>query len=421
MYKLKQLPVVIFAAVLSVLHSLRYRLALRSLIPIAGAAAGTVEGQRGTDNIGANVLEVDYEDSVAELEPSSAPLTLLTNKLDKTQCDQPKYNWFEDQLDIRFDQVNNGAGYNSAATSIVVDNGAYWQADDLIYVPRTGETLRIITVVATNTLTVVRGVGSTAAALVDNDELINTSSAAQQGALDKPAKSSIPTEVFNYTQIFRRPIDITGTARSSKNRIKPADWYRQLNKKGIEHAKDMEYQAMFGHPSKDTSGSQPRTTTGGFLHYATQNVTDVGGTMTEAEFFAALSPMFRYGSKVKAAFAARVPVDILHTFPRSKLFIDQSEKTFGIEVTEVVTPHGTVKFMTHWLLEGQEFSKHIWLVDLANVGSRYLHGDDGSRDTKVRQEIQPPGQDGRKDEYMTECGYEFRQPLTHGRIINITG
>jgi uncharacterized protein DUF5309 len=399
----------------------RWRLRAAGLPAIAGGAAGTISGQRGTGNVLSDVLEVEFANSVAELEPNAAPLTRLTAAMNKDKTVNPKFTWFEDTLDVRFDTINHGGGYLSTDTSIVVATGTQWQADDLIYVPRTGEVLRI-TNVATNTLTVVRGVGSTAAALVDTDPLINIGSAAMEGALDKAAASSNPSEVFNYTQIFRRPVDMTGTMQSTANRTSPHDWYRQLNKKGVEHAKDIEYAAMFGHPSLDTSGAQPRRTTGGFIHYCTQNATDVGGTMTEAEFFSAISPIFRYDpGSPRAAFAARVPVDVLHTFPRSKLFIQQSEQTFGIKVVQVVTPHGNVNFMTHWLLEGTIYSGQIWIVDLANIGYRYLHGDNGPRDTKVRQNIQAPGADGRKDEYLTECGFSFKLPLTHGRITNITG
>jgi len=87
---------------------------------------------------------------------------------------------------------------------------------------------------------------------------------------------------------------------------------------------------------------------------------------------------------------------------------------------QIVSPHGNLNLVTHWLLEGTVFANQIWVADLANVGYRYLHGDNGSRDTKVRQEIQAPGADSRKDEYLTECGFKFAQPLTHGKLINIT-
>jgi hypothetical protein len=48
-----------------------------------------------------------------------------------------------------------------------------------------------------------------------------------------------------------------------------------------------------------TAGSNPRRTTGGVFHFVATNKTDVGGTMTEAEFFGAFSAAFRYGASTK--------------------------------------------------------------------------------------------------------------------------
>jgi len=387
-----------------------------SYVPVAGAV--DVTGQRSTGNIQANVLEPDFANMIAELEPSKDPLTVLTRRLNKDSCINPKFTWFEDKLKTRFDTVSGA--WSSTATSINVNAGGLWAPDDLAYVTRTGEVFRVVTV-TTNTLSsVVRGVGSTAAALVDTDEIINIGSAAQEGALDKAATTNNPSEVFNYTQIFRRPVDETATARSTANRTSPNDWARQLNHEGIEHYKDIEYAALFGRPSLNTSGTNPVRTTGGFANYATQNSTDVGGQMTEQEFFDGLRPIFRYGSGTKLAMCAAKPVDIINAYPRAKLQIVQGEETFGLRIMQIVSPHGNLNLVTHWLLEGTVFANQIWVADLANVGYRYLHGDNGSRDTKVRQEIQAPGADSRKDEYLTECGFKFAQPLTHGKLINIT-
>jgi hypothetical protein len=399
-------------------ESLGAKLYARTLyLPIAGA--DVVEGARGTGNIGTNILETDFANKVLELEPDAAPLTVLSARLDKQKAINPKFTWFEDVLDVRFDAIDEGAGYDDNDTVLTVDNGGYFHADDLVYITRTGEIVRVSSVDGDD-LTVVRGVGAGAAAIVDNDELIVLNSAAEEGALDKPARSGNPTEVFNYTQIFRDPVEITGTAESSASRISPNEWNRILHKKGIEHMKNIEYAALFGRPSVSTAGTHPRRTTGGFNYYATQNVTDVGGAMTEAEFFAAFRAPFRYGSRTKLAMAATVPVDVLSGFARSKLQVEQGENTFGLKITQVISPHGVVNFVTHWLLEGAVHGKEIWIVDMDNVGYRYLHGDDGSRDTKIRHEIQSPGADTRKDEYLTECGFVFGQPLTHGKIKNIT-
>jgi hypothetical protein len=199
------------------------RLRLKGLGLPAIAGSDTVTGARGTGNIAADVQTTDFSKSILELDPNVAPFLVLTKNLgrrDDQVAVAPKYTWFEDEDRPRSDLVNNGAGYAAGATVITVDNGPYHMADDLLYVGRTGELMRVVSV-ATNDLTVVRGIGSTAAALVDNDELIRTGSAAQEGALDKAARSNNPTEQFNYTQIFRFPMEETETAISTANRVTP--------------------------------------------------------------------------------------------------------------------------------------------------------------------------------------------------------
>lgn len=390
-------------------------------VPFAGA--DDVEGARGTGNTGANTLEPDYEANVAELEPNANPLLQLSKRMNKENCIQYKFSWFEKNPAARFDAINNGAGYTSGNTALVVDNGAQWHPDDVIKVTRTGENMRVVSI-ATNTVTVVRGIGSTAAALLDNDELLAIGSAAQQGALSKPAHSNNLTEVFNYTQIFRRPVESTGTRMSSKDRTTPADWDRVLNEEGREYAKDIEYAAMFGHPAVDLTGAQPRSFTGGFEHYATQNVSDVGGTMTEAELFASLRAPFRYSiGSTKLALAAMLPVDIVNAYPRGKLELIQADndKTYGLELQQLVTPHGRLNFVTHPLMEGGVYANQIWVVDVPSIGYRYLHGSNGSRETGVRENIQARDADGRKDEYLGEVGFVIKNPLKHGRVVNITG
>jgi hypothetical protein len=76
--------------------------------------------------------------------------------LGKRAAVNPEYSWQQDDLEPRFDAINNGAGYSNSATSLVVDNGAYFAQHYLVKVTRTGEVIRV-TAVSSNTLTVVRG------------------------------------------------------------------------------------------------------------------------------------------------------------------------------------------------------------------------------------------------------------------------
>jgi hypothetical protein len=384
-------------------------------------APGTlVTGQRGTANISADQRRIDMASKILLLEPDSAPLTVISKNLSSRPTVNSQFKWQEDEGDPRFDAINNGAGYAAGITALVVDNAAYFEVQQIVYVPRTGENMRVTAVdTGTNTLTVVRGVGSTAAALVDNDPLLIASTAQPEGDASRAARTRNPSTIYNYTQIFRSPWDATETERHSEFETGD-DWDHQAMKKGIEHKKSIEYALMTGSPSEDTTSGQARRTTGGFKHYATQNKTDAGGALTELELFTALRPAFRYGSKEKWALASALAVDVLNTFPRGKLEVQQNERTFGVRVMQYVSPHGTINLVTHYLLEGATLGGEIWIIDTDALAWRYLKNKRGSRDTHIRKEIQANDVDGRKDEYLTEGGLEFGQPQRHGIIYGIT-
>src|SRR4051794_30478524 len=162
-----------------------------------------IAGQRNTLNIDQNQRRIDIGNRIALLEPESTPLTALLNRIGSERAISPKFQALEDELAARFDAVNGTTG---TGTSVVVDNGGYFNVEDLVLVTRTGEMMRV-TAISTNTLTVTRGVGSSTVALANDDELYILSSAAMEGDVSKQARSETPTVVTNYTQIFRDPFD----------------------------------------------------------------------------------------------------------------------------------------------------------------------------------------------------------------------
>jgi hypothetical protein len=85
-------------------------------------------------------------ETVLELEPNSYPLTVLSNRLSSKKTSNPEFSWQQDQLRVRFDQINKAAGYTSSDTALVVDTPALYQQYDLMKVPRTNESMRVVSV-----------------------------------------------------------------------------------------------------------------------------------------------------------------------------------------------------------------------------------------------------------------------------------
>lgn len=384
-----------------------------------------ITGARGTGNIGQSQRKIDMQAEILMLEPEVAPLTVLTGqRISRKPTHNPEYSWQEDDHAPRFDQVNNGAGYSTSATALVVDNYDRFAEHDLVKVTRTGEVFRVTSVVSgTSTINVVRGVGNggTGIAIVDNEELLILSSAQPEGDVSKPARSQNPTKVTNYTQIVRTPWESTETLLHSDTFTEPTDWEHQANKHGVEHKKSLEYVFWHGKPSEDLTGSQPRRTTGGVLHFITSNITDAGGQLTEAEFWAALQPAMRYGRKTKTLFASQTLVGVLNTYAMSKLQTFDGASSYGLDVRRYVSPHGTVNVVTNYLFEGSVYGGYGVILDLSQVKKRYLANSRGSRDTHVKDGIQPPDAESMKSEYRTEAGLEFGQEKCHALIKGVTG
>lgn len=383
----------------------------------------TVTGARGTGNISSAQRKIDMADTISLLEPDAGPLTLLSKKAKKKAAVNPEFKWLEDSSEARFDAINDAGGYTTSATSLIVDNGAYFAEHYLVQNTRTKEVFRV-TGVSSNTLTVVRGLGNsgTGVAMLDNDELYIIGVAQPEGDTSRPARSSNPSTVTNYTQIFREPWELTETARSSDNEANPHDWNHQANKHGIEHAKDIEIALLIGKADENTAGSQPRRATKGAIPHITTNVTAAGGTFSNTAFNTHQRQLFRYGSKRKIAFASALTVSVLNAYAASKLQVRQGESTYGLAVTDYVSPFGTQNVMTHWLLEGSVYGGYLVSLDMDEVAYRYLDGGVGdSRDTHIRTQIQANDADTRKDEYLTEAGLQFGSEKAHALVTGITG
>jgi hypothetical protein len=372
---------------------------------------------RDTNNINQARRVVDMSKNISLLEPDAAPLTVLVKNIASMQCISPKFEWLESELGARWDAINAGAGYAAGITALVVDNDQYFSVGDIVKVPRTGECMIITAITAgTHTLTVVRGYGETAAAaLVDNDPLVVVGNANAEGAGKREHKNTTEANLYNYTQIFKTTVSLTGTADASKlYGGKDRNWQRKV--KGIEHLVDMERAFLFGERKEDTSGTTPKRTTRGLLKFLTQNNVDAGGALSEWEFETFCQAIFRYGSKKKLLLASPLLVSVINTFAKNRLYMIPKDKTYGIAITGFQSAHGELMIAKHNLLEGVIYGGYGIAIDPDNIKYRFLEG----RDTKLRTDIQANDLDGYEDEYITEGGIQVMQPKTHGVLSGVT-
>jgi hypothetical protein len=107
--------------------------------------------------------------------------------------------------------------------------------------------------------------------------------------------------------------------------------------------------------------------------------------------------------------------------------IADDDDTYGVSVSKFRNAGYTLSFVMHRLMDDSTtYENDILVLDFNPDGKnlirqRYLTGGDyGSSNTHVREHIEEPDRDGRKDEVLTEDGLEFGLEKTHGLMRNIT-
>jgi len=388
-----------------------------------------IAGQRETSNVASTQRVIDLHKQILLLDPSAAPLTTFTKSyrggLQRERAVDPKFTWHNDHLETRNDQINNGAGYASGATSVVVDNGPRFAVDDLVKVPRTGEVVQV-TGISTNTLTIVRAIGgTTAAALVDNDPVYVIGTAAEEGSRSQVARSENPTVVTNYTQIFKHSVEASGTWLSSSNESTPHDFTHQARKAMMEHLIDIEGAFLFGGPGEATgpNGKKQRST-GGLLYFLTSNNTAAGGAWTIDEINTWLATLVTYGSDRKVLFVGKTVAGIFDTHSLNKMQSRVGDDTFGVKIQLWQSNLGEFQIVHHKLLDRAGYSDTAIAVDFGQeaLSYKYLNGDGpgGGRDTHVLPHREEEDRDGQKDEILTEAGLRVGLPETGGVVTGAT-
>jgi hypothetical protein len=339
------------------------------------------------------------------LEPNAAPLTVLLSRLDRQSVFNPDFKVMKDELLPIVTAINSAAGYTASDTTLKVDNEEYFVVGSLGLFPRIDEMFRVTAISGgDSTITVGRDYAgkSNNAALNDNEPIMILSDSNNEGADVGSGKSTLETSDTNYTQIIRTPFEITGTLMASDLYAGP-DFPYQASKHGIQHLV--------------TSGTTPIRTTGGIDPHISTNETDVGGNLTTLEVVSWLRPIFRYGeSSTRACFMSREVADAFSLIGLDRVEVVPETKSFGLALESWFSPHGRVNFMVENLFSDIDYLRErAYAVDLSQYGYRFLQG----RDTMLRTNVQNPGVDGRKDEYLTEFGIQRGQEKSSGRLKGV--
>lgn len=254
-----------------------------------------------------------------------------------------------------------------------------------------------------------------------------------------------PVNPYNLTQIFRKPITITGTALKTSAKFDEQGIFPDQSKEAaVDFAREMEWAYLFGERAQLGSASTSITRyMGGILYFlrlweagttygntaATADtddtkriITNSAATVSIDQFDGWMERVFRISnnkSTEKLAFCGSGALLTLNRlFKRNGMVTTPMplKETYGMDVRAYTCPSGTLYLKTHPLMSQNSTMRYnMLIVDVPNLMYVNLRG----RDMELLTNRQDNDADYRKDEWLAESSLELDLPESHMYIQNL--
>lgn len=376
------------------------------------------------------------------LNPSLTPLFTLVTKIGnrKKATSSTRVEWIEDDYVGHWGQASNGTtDFSSVATSITVVDGTLFNVGDLVAVPKAAtssaaeEVIRVTanTGGAGATLTITRGIGGTTADTISaTTDLRVLASAYAEGAAFGTVRTTSKIVKISYTQIFRRPVQLT-KSMVAQAQFGPSNERLFQRRKSLEELrKEIESAGLWGAPSESLSLGAPGTirTTMGVKSRIVTNVYNANTTLTETglESFAELAFSTYYQGTEKLLIASKKVISAFDFFSLGHMRHQPGESLYGVKVKRYVTSHGDFMVTRDLLLESGPngsftfAADEAYALDVDSIEFAPLSGNGENRDTHLLTDVVKDGSDKYSDEYICEGAWVIRQEKRHARLYGCT-
>lgn len=378
----------------------------------------------------AGVIRAEYYDEV----PLYA-MILGAGNVRPTINEKPE--WWTTSPSARRTQINFPANtYDANSTELIVDDASIFKPGDLVSAEATSEVIFIQSIVsATNTITVVRGVGGTtksASSVANNAYLMNIGNAHGEGAGTPESGSADKVKAYNILQTFRRSVDITGRQLRGRTLTeKERPFQRREGFKEI--TRDINKAFLFGARSENLTDKDGKrvTTMGGLRTMVTTNVNNVAGAITKTELKAIAKTAFATGSSVKTLFGGPDLIGAIHDLYEGQRRIENPISNTGLRIPAVETPYGQLQLKVDRNFTGG-FAGDGVIVDVDQLAIRESVAEESAGEAGVDEKhtggelqlkpnVQVKGQDSRTDEFFAECTLEYGAEQNHMQVLGVTG
>jgi hypothetical protein len=415
-------------------------------------------GMRGTGDWATDERPLNWRQGILYLYPNGmAPLTAILSKMSEEKVDDAQFHWWTKTLATQGGTVT-GVYTDAVLSSAYVSSGA---AGDTLYVKmaeavadefRVGHQVLLrdashqdVDVNAKATAVVKNGASSYVACklleaddngastdLSDCDTILIIGNINAEGASIPDAIAYNPTKWYNYTQIFRTPLEITRTAQLTRLRTEQA--YKEAKRESLElHSIEMEKSFLFGIRTENTgSNGKPERTTWGLIPAikdgASGNVNDFslnssysGQTWLQGGedwLDEQLEVIFRYGSQDKLAFVGSGTLLGIQRLAKTygQIQLSPTSGAYGIKVLQWITPFGVINLKTHPLFSFEATTRNAMVIfEPSMLRYKYITDTMYKKDPAMKQ-AGFTAYDGIKEEWLTECGLEYHHPTKFGYL-----
>lgn len=325
----------------------------------------------------------DFASAILMTNPTGdTPLLGLTAGMPKENAADVAFTWFEDAHQAGRQATVSGG----TTTTVVVADGSFYTPNTVLLVEETGEHV-FVTAAVGNSLTVIRGLAGTSIVSIDNTMHVQKIGNAHEEASSRPtAVTQQGAPRTNYVQIFRNGWAISGTAKAVKY-LTGSKLAHNKEMCATYHAEDVERSFIWGKKTITTYNGQQFRMTDGILTQieqyggtvTTANTGAVAGNLSRGDLESFIQSIFTYNVKgqpnERIAFIGNNALAAINrmAFLDGTYNFSQSETKLGVKITEVMTPFGTLKLMTHAMMnENPIWSKEMYVLHPGGIKKRVL-------------------------------------------------
>lgn len=385
----------------------------------------SVSGSRGTSNVGSSAARRDVDDAMITFEPYQTPIVtkLLTSKFGKKPTGNQTFEWITSSLLPRIDTVTLTGGAANE-DNITVGDSTLYQVGTKFVVDATGEVC-IVDSIASSQIDVTKiGSGNITAGTSVRVHFMGDSF--EQGSSSATAKSVNKTFPYNYVEIKKKAVHITGSQKATSE-YGPDDWNRNKLDRMAEFKMDIEVMFLKGIRDSNTgfqNGSFTQFESGGCFDTTAAFITSLyaysGGSLGEDYFFnTLLKGVYSRGSNRKRLYAGSQLLLDINNMSKVKQQTTPLDKEYGVDIQTIRQPFGVLELAWHPMLDGDYFSKQGVILDLGRdyVKYRYLAANGENRDIDFRDYREYFKEaDSDKGEWLGEIGIQISGDEYHALV-----